>query len=380
MGLGKKKKQGDNLPPPPGLPSMPMPPPPGMPMPPAPGLPMPPAPGMPLPPMPAPAVAAPLPAPAQPLPPAVAAPAPAPTPVPAAAPPVVAAPLPAIEALPPSASAAPVVTQEPESKSYSGLYAKKSGKPLQQVYGHIDRISQGEIGSLLDRYSDRFGHELDRDIIVMRKDERDDKIAEIRDSPTVQLLNEEEVEEILSYIRNLVNIGSESKKKKSLRTACLVEVLYATGMRVSELITLRLSDLRLSRRILNVIGKGNKQRIIPITSRAHDIIVKWMNYVPESSEYLFPSYGVNGHITRDSVNKLLVDISLNTNIDRKRLTPHKLRHAFATHIMNRGADLRVVQELLGHSSISTTEIYTHILDTRLVYLLKKSHPLSKDGI
>ena len=211
MGLGKKKKQGDNLPPPPGLPSMPMPPPPGMPMPPAPGLPMPPAPGMPLPPMPAPAVAAPLPAPAQPLPPAVAAPAPAPTPVPAAAPPVVAAPLPAIEALPPSASAAPVVTQEPESKSYSGLYAKKSGKPLQQVYGHIDRISQGEIGSLLDRYSDRFGHELDRDIIVMRKDERDDKIAEIRDSPTVQLLNEEEVEESHLDAETLVELNTQLK-------------------------------------------------------------------------------------------------------------------------------------------------------------------------
>ena len=208
--------------------------------------------------------------------------------------------------------------------------------------------------------------------------DRIERISSKRVLPDV--LSEEEVEEILIYVRNSVNIGSESKKKKSLRTACLVEVLYATGMRVSELITLKLSDLRLSRRILNVIGKGSKQRIIPITSRAHDIIVKWMNYIPENSIYLFPSYGINGHITRDSVNKLLVDISLNTNIDRKRLTPHKLRHAFATHIMNRGADLRVVQELLGHSSISTTEIYTHILDTRLVDLLKKSHPLSKDGI
>lgn len=208
--------------------------------------------------------------------------------------------------------------------------------------------------------------------------DRIERISSKRVLPDV--LSEEEVEEILSYVRNSVNIGSKSKKKKSLRTACLVEVLYATGMRVSELTTLKLSDLRLSRRILNVIGKGNKQRIIPITSRAHDIIVKWMKYIPESSVYLFPSYGINGHITRDSVNKLLIDISLNTNIDRKRLTPHKLRHAFATHIMNRGADLRVVQELLGHSSISTTEIYTHILDTRLVDLLKKSHPLSKDGI
>jgi integrase/recombinase XerD len=102
-----------------------------------------------------------------------------------------------------------------------------------------------------------------------------------------------------------------------------------------------------------------------------------MEYVPESSDYLFPSYGIRGHITRDSINKLLADISLETNIDRKRLTPHKLRHAFATHIMNRGADIRVVQELLGHSSISTTEIYTHILESRMVESLKNSHPLSK---
>ena len=223
-----------------------------------------------------------------------------------------------------------------------------------------------------------FSFEVNESRLQKNPMDRIDRISSKRVLPDV--LSEEEVEEVLSYVRNSVNIGSESKKKKSLRTACLVEVLYATGMRVSELITLRLSDLRLNRRILNVIGKGNKQRIIPITSRAHDIIVKWMNYIPESSVYLFPSYGINGHITRDSVNKLLVDISLNTNIDRKRLTPHKLRHAFATHIMNRGADLRVVQELLGHSSISTTEIYTHILDTRLVDLLKKSHPLSKDGI
>ena len=188
MGLGKKKKDGNNLPPPPGLPPMPMPPAPGMPMPPAPGMPMPPAPGMPLP-SPAP------PAPAAPAPTSPAGPPPVPTPqnaAPPVAPPATEAPAPvAIEALPPSPAPEPVVEVE-EEDSYAGLYAKKSGKPLQQVYGHIDRISQGEIGSLLERYSDRFGHELDRDIIVMRKEERDDKAAEIRDSPTVQLLNQEE--------------------------------------------------------------------------------------------------------------------------------------------------------------------------------------------
>ena len=164
VGLGRKKKQDANMPPPNALP--PMPPAPGLPLPPAPGLPLPPVPGAPLPPAPSPAT---LPTPAPPVSPAPPTPqAPTATPVPAQAQPL-ASPAPAIEALPPSpAPEIPEVVEE--SDSYSGLYAKKSGKPLKQVYGHIDRISQGEIGSLLDRYSDRFGHELDRDIIVMRKE------------------------------------------------------------------------------------------------------------------------------------------------------------------------------------------------------------------
>ena len=209
MGLGKKKNKGNDLPPPPGLPPMPMPPPPGMPMPPAPGMPLPPPPApLPAAPLPTPA---PLPAPPAPAPPPApsspAGPPPVPTPATAEAP-VMPPPKPAIEALPPSPAPAP----EPEvveESSYSGLYAKKSGKPLQQVYGHIDRISQGEIGSLLDRYSDRFGHELDRDIIVMRKEERDDKVAEVRDSPTVQLLNQEEEEQSHLDGNTLVELNTQ---------------------------------------------------------------------------------------------------------------------------------------------------------------------------
>lgn len=191
------------------------------------------------------------------------------------------------------------------------------------------------------------------------------------------VLSESEVEDILNFARNSVKRVSGHQRKKFLRISCIVEILYATGMRVSELITLKISDLRLQRRILNVVGKGGKQRIIPITTRTLNVINDWLQYIPEDSIFLFPSYGMSGHITRDAINKLLLEISLETNIDSKRLTPHKLRHAFATHIMNRGADLRVVQELLGHSSISTTEIYTHILDERLVESLKSSHPLSK---
>ena len=198
MGLGKKKKDGNDLPPPPGLPPLPMPPAPGMPMPPAPGMPLPP------PAPPAPAVAEPT---------SPSGPPPVPTPQNAPAPvappaPEPEAPAPAIEALPPSPTPEPVVVVE-EEDSYAGLYAKKSGKPLQQVYGHIDRISQGEIGSLLERYSDRFGHELDREIIVMRKEERDDKAAEIRDSPTVQLLNQEEEDDSPLDGETLVELNNQ---------------------------------------------------------------------------------------------------------------------------------------------------------------------------
>ena len=150
MGLRKRDKKANDLPPMPGLPPMPAPPAPGMPMPPAPGLPLPPNPAAPMPPAPT-QIPTP-PAPTAPPPPAVAQPA---VPQPAAPEPQAQA----IEALPPSPAPEPVV-EEPAKESYAGLYAKKSGKPLQQVYGHIDRIGEGEVGSLLERYSDRFGHEL----------------------------------------------------------------------------------------------------------------------------------------------------------------------------------------------------------------------------
>ena len=242
MSQGKKTEDAANLPPPPlpsgappppisgGMPLPPMPPPPGLEMP-------PPAPPMnavppPKPPMPdAPALNTtpppnPMPPPAPP-----AAPMPAPAPVPeveakavAESDSALAAPTgltlnisqektdlaPPVEALPPTAIDEPQpIVEEDSPEQYSSLYAKKSGKPLQQVYGHIERIGSGEIGSLLERYSDRFGHELDRDIIVMRKGERDERLSEIRDSPTVELLNAEEDEEGMIDKETLVELNSQ---------------------------------------------------------------------------------------------------------------------------------------------------------------------------
>ena len=245
-----------------------------MPMPPPPGLPLPPPPGLPLPPAPAAATA-----------PEV----PAPPPVPEISEPAPKAdPLPAIEALPPSKQ--DVVVPDDESKedepSYSGLYAKKSGKPLQQVYGHIDRISQGEIGSLLDRYSDRFGHELDRDIIVMRKDAREDKISEIRDSPTVQLLNEEEDDGSIDA-DTLVELNTQLKTVEDELRKLKPEYQTAKEERNRDLlreIRPTLESLMSERKLLKAIIAGEADLDELFTSDSDDEESEEEEYEEEDSE------------------------------------------------------------------------------------------------
>ena len=143
------------------------------------------------------------------------------------------------------------------------------------------------------------------------------------------------------------------------------------------MINLKIGDIDLNKRTLVVFGKGGKERNAYFTAKASKAIKEWLNCNPDSSEFLFPSHGVSGHITRDSVNKILSEISIELGLDNNQLTPHKLRHAFATHMLNKGADIRVIQQLLGHSNVSTTEIYTHILDSETVETVLKNHPLGK---
>lgn len=286
MGLGKKKKNGKNLPPPPGLPP----------------LPMPPAPGMPMPPMPAPPGLAPMPLP----------------PVPTATealPPLAAPPAPAIEALPPSLPQAPIVEEKNDETSYSGLYAKKSGKPLQQVYGHIERISKGEIGSLLDRYSDRFGHELDRDIIIMRKDEREDKISEIRDSPTVQLLNKEEEEESHLDASTLVELNTQLKTVEDELRRLKPEYQVAKEEGDRELLReLRpsLESLMSERKLLKAVISGEAdldELLQDDDSEEEDDDDSEAESVDEEDEDIFPEFVsivddlLGGSLPEDAVNK-----------------------------------------------------------------------------
>ena len=171
-----------------------------------------------------------------------------------------------------------------------------------------------------------------------------------------------------------------------LRNACLMQVLYATGMRVSELVALPAQAARGDPQMLMVTGKGGKDRLVPLSPPARDALAAWLaarDRIDETrrlqghapSRYLFPSSGKAGHLTRHGFYALLKDIAVAAGVSPAKVTPHTLRHAFATHLLEGGADLRAIQTLLGHADIATTEIYTHVLDERLKSLVLRHHPL-----
>ena len=172
-----------------------------------------------------------------------------------------------------------------------------------------------------------------------------------------------------------------------LRNTCLMEVLYATGMRVSELVGLPVTAARGNQQMLLVRGKGGKERMVPLSGPARTALQNWLTARDSSEEtarknghapsaFLFPARGVQGHISRQKFHGLIKDWALGAGLDPSLVTPHTLRHAFATHLLANGADLRVIQTLLGHADIATTEIYTHVLDDRLKALVLHHHPLA----
>ncbi len=175
-----------------------------------------------------------------------------------------------------------------------------------------------------------------------------------------------------------------------LRNTCLMQLLYATGMRVSELVSLPVAAARGDPRMLLVRGKGDKERMVPLSPPARDALATWLSERDARDEavrarglppsrFLFPSSGKAGHLTRHRFHALVKELSLAAGINPARVTPHVLRHAFATHLLEGGADLRAIQTLLGHADISTTEIYTHVLEERLRNLVLEHHPLAKGG-
>lgn len=181
----------------------------------------------------------------------------------------------------------------------------------------------------------------------------------------------------------LLAAAGEVEGWRGARMSALLEILYATGLRVSELVGLRLSSLSRDGRIVTVRGKGGKERLVPLGEEALRAIENWLplreallGKKSRTVPWLFPSRAAEGHVTRDGFAKQLREIALAAGLDPTKVSPHVLRHAFATHLLANGADLRSVQQMLGHSDISTTQIYTHVLDQRLKSLVQDVHPLS----
>ena len=192
-----------------------------------------------------------------------------------------------------------------------------------------------------------------------------------------------EVDRLLAAARD--RPGAEVRR---LRLLCLVELLYATGLRVSELVSLPAAAARGNPRMLLVTGKGGRERMVPLSAPAREALVAWLEARDaeeaerrqngaRSSPWLFPSRGRAGHLTRVAFYQALKELAVAAGLDPAAISPHTVRHAFATHLLANGADLRAIQQLLGHADISTTEIYTHVLDERLKALVLEKHPLAQ---
>ena len=223
---------------------------------------------------------------------------------------------------------------------------------------------------------------------------RDDDPAAILSGPKrgrglPKVLSIADVDGLLAHARSLVDAPQASalQRLRAVRLYCLLEVLYATGLRVSELVSLPLAAARRDARMIVVRGKGNKERLVPLNETSKQAMAEYLAAIeslkPEkaknaaASKWLFPSFGESGHLTRQHFARDLKDLATAAGLAPRLVSPHVLRHAFASHLLHNGADLRIVQTLLGHTDISTTQIYTHVVEERLKSLVRDLHPLGE---
>ena len=185
-------------------------------------------------------------------------------------------------------------------------------------------------------------------------------------------------------MERLLNAARGQKRHRGARLRVLLELLYATGLRVSELVCLPLAAAAGDPEVLIVRGKGGRERMIPLNKPARQALVdyrevrgRFLRAGDEESTWLFPSRGRDGHLTRHRVAQMLKALAEEAGLEPAQVSPHVIRHAFASHLLDHGADLRSVQKMLGHADISTTQIYTHVLDGRLKSLVQGRHPLAR---
>jgi integrase/recombinase XerD len=205
-----------------------------------------------------------------------------------------------------------------------------------------------------------------------------------------KVLSVGQVDDLLARAREAMNSGVPAEKLRAARLACLLEVLYATGLRVSELVALPRTAARPEQKMLLIRGKGGRERMVPLNDSAKQAMADYLKLCEApskrevksapakaaTSKWLFPSFGESGHVSRQHFARELKTLASSAGLRPAQVSPHVLRHAFASHLLHNGADLRVVQTLLGHADISTTQIYTHVLEERLKSLVRDLHPLT----
>ncbi len=219
-------------------------------------------------------------------------------------------------------------------------------------------------------------------LFLYRDGVRPDNPASIIESPRQtrplpKALSEKHVDDLLDCAQAMAT----PYDGYGLRLHAIVETLYATGLRISELVSLPKSAIGPDTTMIMVVGKGGRERMVPLSQKAKKALRQYMTYSHynkklAASPFLFPSRGKTGHLTRRRVGQMLKDLAMKAHVPHTLVSPHTLRHAFATHLLHYGADLRAVQQMLGHADISTTQIYTHVLEERMKTLVLTKHPLS----
>jgi len=204
-----------------------------------------------------------------------------------------------------------------------------------------------------------------------------------------KVLSIADVDRMLTRAKELAQASeaSAAQRLRAMRLYCLLEVLYATGLRVSELVALPRSAARNDSRMIVVRGKGDKERLVPLNDASRQAMADYLAATQaletdrkkkaSGSKWLFPSFGESGHLTRQHFARDLKELAAASGLAPRLVSPHVLRHAFASHLLHNGADLRIVQTLLGHTDISTTQIYTHVVEERLKSLVRDLHPLAE---
>jgi integrase/recombinase XerD len=205
----------------------------------------------------------------------------------------------------------------------------------------------------------------------LRRDDPSSALPRPRlERPLPRILDEQEVARMFEQAEDRAASGEGI----AVRNLAILELLYGSGLRASELVSLPRRSVRPGQPFLILLGKGSKERLVPISSRAETAVERWREHVPDDSLWLFPSG--KGHLSRVRLFQIVRHMAADAGISPDRVSPHVLRHAFATHLLSGGADLRVLQSLLGHADIATTQIYTHVDSARLVELVNARHPLA----